>query len=144
MKIPFLQKLTNLGGPPPRQVVGSGAAATALHHLLAELPELLLAAVLDTRRGELLASYAATRSYPPAAIAGPAAAMVQQVQAGLAAQGQPAGELHELVLTLSTQLHLLRLGPGGQQLLYLAVEARDTNLALASQLAEQAAAHLTE
>lgn len=145
MKLSFLHKLSSLVGAPTGQVVGREPAAAALRHLLAELPELLLATVLDTARGEVLASVAPAQGYPPSAIAGPALAVVRQVQAGLAAQGAPSTEqLCEVVLTLGTQLHLLRLGAGGQQLLYLAVETRDTNLAIARQLAAEAADHLVD
>lgn len=144
MKIPFLQKITSLGSPAAGQVVGSGSAAASLRYLLAELPELLLAAVFDTAKGEVLASYTATRNSQATALAAPVAAVVQQLRAGLAAQGQAPSELSEVVLTLTSQLHLLRLQPQGQQLLYLAVEARDTNLAIARQLVAQATDLLTD
>lgn len=142
MRFSILQKLTGLGGLPTGQVVGSGAAAAAVQQLLAELPELLLAAVLDAGSGEVLAGVASTRHYQPAAVAGPATAVVQQLRALLAAQGLPPAELHEAVLTLATQLHVLQLTADGQQLLYLAVDARDTNLAIARQLAATATAQL--
>ena len=147
MKIPFLQHLPGRWGLlPVRQVVASSqgeAEATVLRHLLAELPDLLLAAVLDLTTGQLLASYAAEADYQPARPAAAAAAL-RQLEAGLAAQPQSGEELQELLLTLPTQLHLLRRLPGGQRFLYLVVEVRDTNLALARQLMQQAAEQLNE
>ncbi|MGI4737281.1 MAG: hypothetical protein ACRYG7_19115 [Janthinobacterium lividum] len=147
MKIPFLQRFPLLGGPPIGQVVaGTGpsaaGAAAALQHLLAELPDLLLAAVLEVATGHLLATYASERTYQPSLLAAPVAAVVQQLRANQASQGLAAEELQELVLTLPSQLHLLRLRPGGQHLLYLAVDTHDTNLAIARQLMEQAIAQL--
>ncbi|MVN76092.1 hypothetical protein GO988_07125 [Hymenobacter sp. HMF4947] len=143
MKIPFLRHLPLLGGPPIRQVVaGTGSqapgAAAALQHLLTELPDLLMAAVLEVATGQLLATYAAERDYQPSLLATPVVAVVRQLQANQAAQGPAAEELEEVVLTLSSQLHLLRLRPGGQQFLYLAVDIRDTNLAIARELMRQA------
>lgn len=144
MKIPFLTYITALGGPPTRQVVTTGAgplaagAAAALQHLLAELPELLLAAVLDVATGQPLATYAAERHWQPSLLAAPVAAAVRQLQQGLATPEQAGEVLQEVLLTLPSQLHLLRLRPGGRQFLYLAVDSRDTNLAIAQQLARQA------
>ena len=140
--ISFLRHFPLLGGAPIRQVVaGSGplavGAVASLQHLLTELPDLLLAAVLDVTTSQLLATYAAERHYQPSLLAAFAVATVRQVQASQALQGE-AADLQEVVLTLTSQLHLLRLGADGQQLLYLAVDTRDTNLAIARQLMQQA------
>ncbi|NML65756.1 hypothetical protein HHL22_11115 [Hymenobacter sp. RP-2-7] len=148
MTIPFLRRIPGLGGPALRQVVAASsqpaaqAAAGVLAQLLAELPELLLAAVFEVATCQPLATYAAEREYQPAPLAAPAGAMVRQLQANLAAQNQLDEELQEVVFTLATQLHLLRLSADGQQLLYLAVHTHDTNLALARQLTQQAAERL--
>ncbi|QKG58036.1 hypothetical protein GKZ68_16260 [Hymenobacter sp. BRD128] len=142
MKLPFLRYLPGLGSPPVRQVVGApgsisnSPAEAALHYLLAELPELLLAAVLDLPTGQLRATYAADRAYQPSLLAASVAAVVQQAQ--LLGQGQAGEEPAEVLLTLASQLYLVRLRPGGQQVLYLAVGSHDTNLALLRQLAQQA------
>jgi hypothetical protein len=136
MKLPFLRYLPGLGSPPVRQVAGSpGAPATAaLHYLLAELPELLLAAVLDLPTGQLVATYAAERSYQPSLLAAPVAAVVKLLQQQSPAPEQPA----EVLLTLASQLHLVRLRPGSAQVLFLAIGSHDTNLALLRQLADHA------
>ncbi|RZJ87944.1 MAG: hypothetical protein EOO60_11650 [Hymenobacter sp.] len=141
MNLPFLRYIPGLGGPPIRQVVAGGnaansPAATALHYLLTELPELLLAAVLDLPTKQLLATYAAERHYQPSLVAQSVATVVQQAEA--LRQGQAGEEVEEVLLTLSGQLHLLRLRPGSQQVLFMAISQHDTNLALARQLAQQA------
>jgi len=139
MKLPFLRYLPGLGSPPVRQVVGgpgtpNAPAEAALHYLLAELPELLLAAVLDLPTGHLLATYAAERGYQPSLLATPVAAVVQLLQQQSPAPEQPV----EVLLTLASQLHLVRLRPAGRQVLFLAIGSHDTNLALLRQLAENA------
>lgn len=139
MKLPFLRYLPSLGGPPVRQVVGgpgtpSAPAEAALHYLLTELPELLLAAVLDLPTGQLLATYAAERTYQPSLLAAPVAGVVQLLQQQSPAPEQPV----EILLTLASQLHLVRLRSGSQQVLFLAIGSHDTNLALLRQLAENA------
>lgn len=141
MKVPFLRYLPGLGSPPVRQVVPgpgnpSSPAEAALHFLVAELPELLLAAVLDLPTGQLLATYAAERAYQPSLLVGSVLAVMQQLH--LVRQDQADEEPVEVLLTLASQLHLMRVRPGGQQVLYLAIGSHDTNLALLRQLAEQA------
>ena len=137
MKLPFLRYLPGLGSPPVRQVAGSAGtpATAALHYLLSELPELLLAAVLDLPTGQLLATYAAERGYQPNLLATPVAAVVQLLQQHSPASEQPV----EVLLTQASHLHLVRLPPAGQQVLFLAIGSHDTNLALLRQLAENAA-----
>lgn len=147
MTIPFLRKIPGLGGPALQQVVATSsrpaaqAAATVLSQLLAELPELLLAAVFEVGSGQPLATYASERHYQPALLTAPVVAAVRQLQAGLATHDQPSEVLQEILLTLPSQLHLLRLRADGQQFLYLAVHTHDASLGLARQLAQQAVEH---
>lgn len=143
MTIPFLRHLPGLSGPRTQQVITgrdarAAAAKAALDHLLEHLPELLMATVVDIASGTALASYATERRYQSTTMTAAVVAAAQQVQASLATQeASPAEQLHEILLTLSSQLHLSCLGSHGQ-LLYVAVDTRDTNLALARQLARQA------
>lgn len=143
MTIPFLRHLPGLSGSRIQQVVTSrdsrGAAAkAAIDQLLEHMPELLIAMVVDVASGTPLASYATERRYQSAAMTAAVVAAAQQVQASLTTQeASPAEQLQEMLLTLSSQLHLSCLGTHGQ-LLYLAVDIHDTNLALARQLARQA------
>lgn len=145
MNLPFLHHLPGLGRRPLFRVVsGPDAAATgaalALEHLLAELPELLLAAVVAMGSGKVLASYATQPQLWPSAVAPFWLAAMQQLQASQAAQGPRPEQPEELLVTLPTQLHLLHLAPNGRYLLCLAIAAADTNLALAREVMRQAAA----
>ena len=142
MKFPFL---THWPGRRPvvgQVVAGAGAAAgpaaPALRELLQLLPELLLAVVLDTETGELLATYAATAEWQPAELAAPLVASLRSLRASLPIYGESASALHELVLTAGSQLHLLGLKPGRTHAIYLAIASRDTNLALTRQSLQQA------
>lgn len=147
MNISFLRHLPGLGRRPLfRVVASSNATATgaeaALHYLLAELPELLMAAVVATGSGQVLANYATQPQLWPSAAAPFWAAAVQQLQAGQATQGSESEQLEEILVTLPTQLHLLHLAPTGQYLLCLAIADADTNLALAREIMRQATALL--
>jgi len=141
MKIPFLKQLQRLAGPAAHEVemlAPAGPARAAIErtvrHLLAELPDLLMAAVVEVATGKPLATYTVDRDLRPALVAGFNAAAVRQVQALLKAQNTPAEQVEEMVFTLPSQLHLLRLVPAGQWFIYLAVDSRDTNLAIAREV----------
>lgn len=149
MNLPFLRHLSSLGRRPLFQIVASSnatatGAEAALHYLLAELPELLMAAVIATGSGQVLASYATQPQLWPSAAAPFWMAAVQQLQASQTAQGTETEQLEEIVVTLPTQLHLLHLAPTGQHLLCLAIAAADTNLALAREIMRQATSLLNK
>jgi hypothetical protein len=145
MNLPFLRHLPGMGRRPLLRVVASAeaaaiGAASSLEYLLAELPELLMAAVIAPDSGQVLASYATQPQLWPNAAAPFWTAAVQQLRASQAAQSEVPEQLEEILVTLPTQLHLLRLAPNGQHLLCLAVAAADTNLALAREIMRQAIA----
>ena len=137
MKIPFLKQLQRLAGPTANEIElsATGPASArieqAIRYLLAELPDLLMAAVVDVATGKPLATYTTDRSLRPAAVAGFNAEAVRQVQASLAAQGTASEQLEEMLFTLPSQLHLLHVAPVNQSFVYLAVDCRDTNLGIA-------------
>ncbi|WP_380266814.1 hypothetical protein [Hymenobacter caeli] len=140
MKIPFFQQLQNWAGQPVRQLVVAAAGPAragierVLRRVLAELPELLATAVVDVATGQVLAGYAASREFRPGAVAGPNAEVVRQLHALLGALPEQQEQLEEVMVTLRSQVHLLRLLPQNRQFLYLAVDCRDTNLAIAREV----------
>ncbi|MFD1871003.1 hypothetical protein [Hymenobacter bucti] len=149
MNLPFLRHLPGMGQRPLFKVVATAGATTtgaenSLRYLLAELPELLMAAVIATGSGEVLASYTTQPQLWPKGAAPFWSAALQQLQASQAAQNQEAEQVEEVLLTLPSQLHLLRLAPTGQYLLCLAIARADTNLALAREIMRQAIALLND
>jgi len=144
MNLPFLRNLPGLGRRPLLRVV-AGAEATstgaeaALQHLLAELPELLMAAVVAMDSGQVLATYTTQPQLWPSTAAPFWIAAVQQIQANQAAQGSEYEYPEEVLVTLPTQLHLFHLTPNRRYLLCLAIAEIDTNLALAREIMRQAA-----
>lgn len=143
MNLPFLRNLPSLGRRPLFRIVANAEATAtgaeaALQHLLAELPELLMAAVVTLESGQVLASYATQPQLWPSTAAPFWTAAVQQLQASQDAQGPGPEQLEEVLVTLPAQLHLLRLAPRGHYLLCLAIGAADTNLALAREIMRQA------
>ena len=151
MNLPFLRQLPGIGRRPLLRIVaepaakGTGAEA-ALQHLLTELPELLMMAVVTAEAGQVLASYTTQPELWPSGAALAWASVIRQLHAAAASSDpeQPTPpQLEEILTTLPTQLHLLRLRPGGSHFLYLVVDIHDTNLALARELMRQAIDLLT-
>jgi hypothetical protein len=141
MPIPFLQRLQGLAGPAVNKVVSSGsgpekdAAERIIQQVLAGLPELLGAAVVQLTSGQALAQYTSSREFNLSKVLGYNTEVVRQQQKALAAlQLGPDEQLEEILITLTTQLHLLRLLPDGQRFLYVAVDCRDTNLGIAREV----------
>ena len=140
MPISFLQRLQELAGPAVNKIVGAGGpdAASAerlLRQVLAGLPELLGAAVADAGSGQVLASYTTAREFSLSkAMVFHAEALRQQHRALAALEPGSGQQVQEMVVTLASQLHLLRVLPGGQQLVCVAVDARDTSLGIAREV----------
>ncbi len=137
MKIPFLKQLQRLTGPAANEVVVAAAGPAgsnteaALRHLLEELPDLLMAAVVEVATGKPLATYTVDRDLRPAAVVGFEAEAVRQLQALVLAHHLTSERLEEVLFTMNSQLHMLCLAPSGQRFVYLAVDSRDTNLGIA-------------
>lgn len=109
-------------------------AADVVAQLRAELPQLLAVAVVDVASGASLAAHSASAALDLPTAARFQAGLVQRKHAALAALNLPDEQLEDILITLSSQLHLLRLTSTGERLISLVVDARTTNLALARDL----------
>ncbi|MCB2406520.1 hypothetical protein [Hymenobacter lucidus] len=104
-----------------------------VQNILAELPTLLAVAVVETETGMPLASHANIADFD---IETAAAYNTEVVKAKLKAiQALKLNQtVQDILLTLTDQLHLLKLSSDGSMFVYLAVNSRDTNLAQARQI----------
>lgn len=109
--------------------------------IMTELPTLLAVAVVETETGMPLASHANIADFD---IETAAAYNTEVVKAKLKAiQALKLNQkVQDILLTLTDQLHLLRLSPEGDKFIYLAVNAKDTNLAQARQIMKAHSASL--
>lgn len=101
--------------------------------ILEELPTLLAVAVVEVESGMPLASHANIADFD---IETAAAYNTEVVKAKLKAiKALNLNQtVQDILLTLTDQLHLLKLSPTGDKFIYLAVNSRDTNLAQARQI----------
>nr|WP_262907838.1 hypothetical protein [Hymenobacter sp. 15J16-1T3B] len=106
------------------------------------MPELLAVAVVDARSGTSLAAHSNAANIAPATAAAFNAEVVRQKQKALTALNLIDEHIEDILISLSNQLHLMRLADGGRKFIYLAVSAHDTNLAAAREVLRVQAATL--
>ncbi len=68
--------------------------------------------------------------------------VVKQKQKAMNALKLHGAKIEDILITLSSQLHLIKLTDDGKKFIYLVVSSRDTNLASARELLCQSAVHL--
>ncbi len=141
MKTPLLTRFSAEGLPAaaPRIMYAAAVRASGkarfgllLANLVRDLPDLVAASVIDLRAGTLLATCHAPGKLNPAKAAAYDAEAVRQAQQALATTGLAGGEvLEEMLVTLTTQWHLLRPLSGNRYVVNVLVGRRDTNLGVA-------------
>jgi len=151
MNFTFFNHLLSVSGLVPNKIIVSAAEAERngiellMQHLLAELPDMLMAAVVEVGNGRALATYTCERNYRVSTAVSHNAEIIRQTQSMLRALSLTGEEVEEVLITLPSQAHLIRLFPDNRQrFVYLAVDCRDTNLAIAREVVRQGMQHLTE
>lgn len=138
MRLPFLhktvvKKITGDASGAERQ-----AAEAMLNTLLRDLPELIAAAVVDTRATKTLAAYTATAGFDPYKISGRNAELVRQLQQLLREPWMTGQQVADVLILLDDQLHCIRPTATGHWFCYLAVRLADTNMAIAREVLRRA------
>ncbi|MBC6612255.1 hypothetical protein H8B15_15105 [Hymenobacter sp. BT507] len=117
-----LSKTNNLLAPP------DPLAEQLVHQILTVLPSLRLVAVVDVADGRCRAGWSGLDDVAPQTAAQHSAALVRQQQLAVSQLEEEAVE--EISFILSTQLHLVRMLPGGQQFVYLVGDKESISLGL--------------
>ena len=108
-------------------------AGQAVQQILNDLPGLLAVAVVDISSGMSLASHS-NSSINPDTAAAYNTEVVKQKQKAISALKLQGETLDDVLITLTNQLHLLKLVNDGKKFIYLVVNPRDTNLAIAREV----------
>lgn len=108
-------------------------AGQAVQNILNDLPGLLAVAVVDISSGLSLASHTNSTINPDTAAAYNTEVVKQKQKAinALKLQGEA---IDDVLITLTNQLHLLKVVNEGKKFIYLVVNPRDTNLAIAREV----------
>lgn len=117
-------------------------AGKAVQNILADLPSLVAVAVVDTTSGMSLASHSNSPSINPDTAAAYNTEVVKQKQKAMSALKLSGESIEDILITLSNQLHLLKLNAAGNKFLYLVVNSRETNLAIAREVLRANVEHI--
>ncbi|MBJ6141967.1 hypothetical protein [Hymenobacter sp. BT559] len=109
-------------------------AGQAVQNILNDLPGLLAVAVVDISSGMALASHSNVASLNPETAAAYNTEVVKQKFKAMSALKLTGETIEDILITLSNQLHLIKLVGDGKKFIYLAVSSRDTNLAIAREV----------
>jgi hypothetical protein len=110
------------------------AAGKAVEAIINDLPELMAVAVVDVTSGMALASHSNSPSINPETAAAYNTEVVRQKQKAMTALKLQGERIEDILITLSNQLHLLKLNAEGNKFIYLVVNSRETNLAIAREV----------
>lgn len=117
-------------------------AGQAVEAIITDLPGLMAVAVVDVQSGMALASHSNSPSINPETAAAYNTEVVKQKQKAMSALKLQNETIEDILITLTNQLHLLKLNPTGTKFIYLVVNSRDTNLAIAREVLRSHAASI--
>jgi CRP-like cAMP-binding protein len=120
----------------------STPAGQCVQNIIDSLPSLVAVAVVDVTSGMALASHSNSPSINPETAAAYNTEVVKQKQKAMAALKLQGERIDDILITLSNQLHLLNLSEDGKKFIYLVVNSRETNLAIARDVCRQESALL--
>ncbi|MBH8557993.1 hypothetical protein [Hymenobacter negativus] len=110
------------------------AAGKAVDAIINDLPSLVAVAVVDITSGMALASHSNSPSLNPETAAAYNTEVVKQKLKAISALKLSGEKIQDILITLTNQLHLLKLSSDGNKFIYLVVNSRETNLAIAREV----------
>ncbi|GAB3874137.1 hypothetical protein GCM10028824_26910 [Hymenobacter segetis] len=110
------------------------AAGKAVEAIINDLPSLVAVAVVDITSGMALASHSNSPSINPETAAAYNTEVVKQKQKAMSALKLTGEKIEDILITLTNQSHLLKLNSAGNKFIYLVVNSRETNLAIAREV----------
>jgi len=111
----------------------STPAGQAVQNIINDLPGLMAVAIVDISSGMSLASHSNSGINPETAAAYNTEVVKQKLKAMSALKLQNE-TIDDILITLTNQLHLIKLVADSKKFIYLVVNSRDTNLAIAREV----------
>ncbi|UOQ53718.1 hypothetical protein [Hymenobacter cellulosivorans] len=109
-------------------------AGKVVQGIISDLPSLVAVAVVDAGSGMSLASHSNSPALNPDTAAAYNTEVVKQKQKAMSALKLTGEKIEDILISLSNQFHLLKLTDSGNKFIYLVVNSRDTNLAIAREV----------
>ncbi len=110
----------------------------------AELPELLLVAVVDTMTGQDMASYTSMSSFDPHTAASFNAEIIKQKKRALHAFHLDDEQIEDIIISTTSQHHIIKAINNGQKFIYLAVLEHTTSLGFVREVLRRHALSLVD
>ena len=114
-------------------------AGQAVQNFIDDIPQLIAVAIVDVSSGMCLASHSNSPTINPETAAAYNTEVVRQKQKAMSALKLSGEKINDILITLTNQFHLINLLEDGKKFIYLAVNQRDTNLAIAREVLRQQA-----
>ena len=115
-------------------------AGKAVDGIITDLPGLVAVAVVDITSGMALASHSNSPAINPETAAAYNTEVVKQKQKAMSALKLTGENIEDILITLTNQFHLIKLA--GNKFIYLVVNSRETNLAIAREVLRASADQL--
>lgn len=115
-------------------------AGKVVQDVLNDLPGLVAVAVVDITSGMALASHSNSPALNPETAAAYNTEVVKQKQKAMSALKLTGENIEDILITLTNQFHLIKLA--GNKFIYLVVNSRETNLAIAREVLRSSSASL--
>jgi CRP-like cAMP-binding protein len=115
----------------------SSPAGQCVQNIINSLPSLVAVAVVDITSGMALASHSNSPAINPETAAAYNTEVVKQKLKAMTALKLQGERIDDILITLTNQLHLLNLSEDGKKFIYLVVNSRETNLAIARDVCRQ-------
>ncbi|SFQ79121.1 hypothetical protein [Hymenobacter arizonensis] len=112
-------------------------AGQAVQNIINDLPQLIAVAIVEVSSGMCLASHSNSPALNPETAAAYNTEVVKQKQKAMSALKLTGEKIDDILISLTNQLHLINLLDDGKKFIYLAVNSRDTNLAIARDVLRQ-------
>ncbi|QIX62473.1 hypothetical protein FY528_06360 [Hymenobacter lutimineralis] len=109
-------------------------AGRTVEGIIGDLPGLVAVAVVDANSGMSLASHSNSPALNPDTAAAYNTEVVKQKQKAMSALKLGSEKIEDILISLTNQTHLIKLADNGSKFIYLVVNSRDTNLAIAREV----------
>jgi len=114
-------------------------AGQCVQNIINDLPSLMAVAVVDATSGMALASHSNSPTLNPDTAAAYNTEVVKQKQKAMSALKLSGERIDDILISLTNQTHVLNISDDGKKFIYLVVNSRDTNLAIARDVCRQQA-----
>jgi predicted regulator of Ras-like GTPase activity (Roadblock/LC7/MglB family) len=113
-----------------------------MEKLITEIPGMIAVCVVDINSGMSLASHSNVPSFDPDIASAFNAEVIRQKQKAMAALRLTNETIEDILITLTNQIHILKLVGNGNYFLYVAANSKEVNLGIARSVIRRYAAEI--